>query len=120
MDTPASFTVSPSTTLGVWPKARAAKTIASLIIAALASSGVGRVCGERVGGCVHCARDGHVTDPISTGDVDQRFTCIVTLACFFALVGIELERAAHMHAASLGAGATLTGPRANKLAFKLG
>jgi len=64
------------------------------IIAAFASLGVGRACGERVWGCVYCAGDGHVAHSVSTGDVDQRFTCIVTLACFFALVGVELERAA--------------------------
>src|SRR6516225_8550862 len=47
MLTPASFTVSPSTTLGVWPNASAIVTRVSLIIAVLASLGVDRALLER-------------------------------------------------------------------------
>jgi len=90
------------------------------ILTAFVSLDVGRACGERVWGCVHCAGDGHVAHPVSAGDVDQGLTFIVTLASFLALVGIEFEWAAHMHTAGLGAGATFTGSGANKLAFEFG
>src|SRR5262249_57719492 len=79
------------------------------IIAAFVSLDVGRACGERVWGCVHCAGDGHVAHPVSAGDVDQGLTFIVTLASFLALVGIELEWAAHMHTAGLVAAPTFPG-----------
>src|SRR6516225_11822458 len=66
--------VSPSMTVGD-DTASAARMMASLIIAALASSGVGRACGERAGGGLLRALlqtgDGGSIDAIRAGDQRQ-------------------------------------------------